>query len=318
MEALDRHLTHLARSFPLVHALTPLNWSGELARLTDAVRRGAPAEPRFVYRSLRLDPALPADLDALADELDRRDDRNAPRARALALELHLILAAGTPAFLPLARRRFACSPAEDQQAEAWAALPPSPPEEVQIPTDDARDPRSLLSRLRSEAAARRLPVRVSLREGLASLAAFGGGTLAVATGQRTSVRVAQRTALHEVVGHAAPWWERGGKPPEDPDGQDREEGHALRVEEQAGYLDAARRKELGLRHVACRLAHEEEPFSAVVARLADLGASVEEAVRIAARALRGGGLGRERVYLPWFWRLGGVGASRAPRTGTGG
>jgi hypothetical protein len=307
METLDRHLTHLARSFPLVHALTPINWTGELARLTDATRRGAPAEPRFVYRALRLDPALPPDLDALADALDRHGaPASAARARSLALELRLVLAAGTPAFLPLARRRFSCSPEEDRRAEAWAALPPSPPEEEQIPTDDERDPRSLLSQLRSEAAVRRLPVRVCPREGLASLAAFGGGTLAVAAGQRIGVRAAQRTALHEVVGHAVPWWERGGKPPEDPDGQDREEGQALRVEERSGYLDAARRKELGLRHVACRLAHEEEPFSAVVARLVDLGCGVEEAVRIAARALRGGGLGRERVYLPWFWRLGGA------------
>ncbi|MCS6898550.1 MAG: DUF1704 domain-containing protein [Myxococcales bacterium] len=309
---LDQHLTHLARSFPLVHALTPINWSSELARLTDAIRRGIPAEPRFVYRSLPLDPALPRALDALADKLDCRDHRNATRARALALELHLVLAVGTPAFLSLARRRFSCLPEEDRQAESWAALSPSLSEEEQILSDNERDPRSLLSRLRSEVAVRRLPIRVCSREALASLAAFGGGTLLVATGHRLSIRVAQRIALHEVVGHAVPWWNRGGNPPEDPYKQDQEEGHALQVEDRAGFLDDSRRKELGLRHIACRLAHEEEPFSAIVTRLVDLGCNVEEAVRTAARALRGGGLGRERVYLPWFWRLEGKEGSADP------
>lgn len=70
-------------------------------------------------------------------------------------------------------------------------------------------------------------------------------------------------------------------------------------------LDASRKKELGLRHTAARMVHEGEPFARIVQCMESMGIAVPEAVRIAARVSRGGGVGRERVYLPWFWRQGG-------------
>ncbi len=305
-----------------MRAVAPANWSEELRRLTDAALRRIPAEPRFVYDAPRPDPALPGRLDGLAEELESRGAEAptratqtalapqpaalAAQARGLALDLRLALAVGTPAFLPLARQRFASTAAEDEEAARWAALPAPSPEEETTRSDDERDPRSLLSQLRAEVSARRIPVRVLPRAGLASLAAFGGGVLLVATDRRVGVRAARRTALHEVVGHALPWWQRGGAPPGGPREQDQEEGRALRVEEQAGLLDEGRRKELGLRHVAARMAHEGEGFSRIVACMEDLGSDATTGALIGARALRGGGLGRERVYLPWYWREGGA------------
>lgn len=229
------------------------------------------------------------------------------RAEEIAAELRLLLAVGTPRFVKLARQRFYCTYEEDQHAMSWAMLPVSLQEDEEtIFSEDARDPRSLLSVVRAEIEARKLSVRVDVRSSLGSLAAFGGGVLLIASGHLLTPQVARRTALHEVVGHALPWCERQRTQRLlSPREMDREEGSALRVEERSGFLDTMRRKELGLRHVAAQMAHEEASFEQIVHRMENLYDNTAMAVRLAARAVRGGGLGRERVYLPWYWRSGG-------------
>ncbi len=300
-------LDALARRWPLVHAASPLNWGSEVARLTEARRLGLGGEPRFVYPQDRPDPALPARLSELAAALDHDLDPLGPVARELADEFSLILAVGSPSFVTLARRRFASSAEADLRARRWASLPLGPDDDERVRSDDPRDPRSLLSAVRALLSSEKLPARVEVRPSLASLAATGDGLVLVAPHRKISPRVARRTALHEVLGHVAPWWQRssGAVPPgQPPSALDREEGEALRVEQRAGLLDDARRKELGLRHVAACMAHDEEPFGRIVDCMEDMYAGADDAVRLAARALRGGGLGRERVYLPALWAEG--------------
>ncbi|MCU0658425.1 MAG: DUF1704 domain-containing protein [Polyangiaceae bacterium] len=305
--ALARRLGEVARSFPLVHAASPLNWRPELARLTDAAVRKISTEPQFVYPQRRPEPSLIDGLGALAERLaEGGEGELAGRVRAVLLDLRLVGAIGSPGLLPLARLRFGCSDEDDGRAARWACQAPGE-RRGEVLAEDRQDPRSVWRQAEAEIAARRLPVRVALRAGLPSLAAFGQGVVLVAAERRCDPGTARRTALHEVVGHAAPWWERqkvgGWLCGEE---QDREEGLALRVEEAAGLLDEGRRRELGLRHVAARLVHEGASFLEVVESMEDLYVPAAEAAALAARALRGGGLGRERAYLPWYWREGGV------------
>jgi hypothetical protein len=326
-QALDR----LAALCPLVAAATPANWSAEIERLGRARRAGEPATPAFLYGL----PRLPAGgLDALSQLIDElgaleaggqegrptqlsslraRGGHSPPlplgpllrRARELRLEMQMIEAMGSPAFVALARVRFASSPDDDRRALGWASLAVSEEEAPRVRSDDDRDPGSLLSAMRRAVGALRLPVRVAVAPGMGALAATGDGVVLIARDQALTARDVERVVLHEVEGHVRPWWARrqgvqGAEGPEN-EGPDAEEGRALRIEKDAGHLDRRRRKELGLRHVAAMLAHDEQRFDAIADRLEQLGATPVAAVRIAARALRGGGLGRERVYLPELW-----------------
>jgi hypothetical protein len=326
-----RALDQLAARCPLVAAATPANWSAEVARLGRARRAGEPAVPAFLYAVPRLPTGAAEALDQLIDELGALEAsgqegrphqlsslglraaeiRAIPlgalrqRARELRLELALIAAVGSPAFVALARTRFASTPEDDRRALGWAALAASDEEDApRVRSDDEQDPNSLLSAMRRAVGALRLPVRVAVTRGMGALAATGDGVVLVASDQMLTARDVGRVVLHEVEGHVRPWWARrqGTETPE-AEGPDAEEGRALRIEKDAGFLDRRRRKELGLRHVAAVLAHEERGFDAIADRLAQLGASPTTAVRVAARALRGGGLGRERVYLPELWAL---------------
>jgi hypothetical protein len=86
-------------------------------------------------------------------------------------------------------------------------------------------------------------------------------------------------------------------------GSDDQEGRALALERTSGFLDLDRRREIALRHLAARSIEARADFVATVRLLLDRGAPLDVALRIAARAHRGGGLGREAVYLPALLRF---------------
>jgi hypothetical protein len=177
-----------------------------------------------------------------------------------------------------------------------------------VRSDDENDSRSLVSAMRRAVGARRLPLRVVVMRELSPLAATGEGFVQVAAGRMIAPRDVARTVLHEVEGHAAPG-ERArtlalsifaiGTAR----GADDQEGRALYLERAAGFLDPARRRELALRHVAARAVEEGAAFVDAARLVADLGAPVTDALRIAARVSRGGGLAREVVYLPALLRV---------------
>ncbi len=306
--ALERALVALeaaSRKVRLLEAATPLNAEPELARLSHERRAGRRPEPAFVYAGAPGAAELAGPLEALAGWLEGAPPpagRLAERAREIAAEARLAAAVGTPAFAALAARRFSSGAADDARAERWARLCDGAGPGPLVASDDTSDPDSLVRRMRAAVGRLRLPVRVVVRPGLAALAATGEATIYVAAGRRVGARDVARTVLHEVWGHALPALARGRLPyplATRPAGDvDREEGRALVLEARAGFLDRARKKELGLRHLAARLAHGGEPLHDIADRLEGLGAGAAQALRIAARATRGGGLGRERVYLP--------------------
>jgi hypothetical protein len=319
----DRALASAAGQIRLIRSVTPTNADSELAELTQAFRRGATRLPRWRYDAPPVPPELSRVLEELASFLDKEPPLGplyAARARELRLEAALVDATGTPRLTAMARQRFLGSgePTEDaHRADAlallWTSEAAGTPEraggeraEPSIRSCDAKDPRSLLSRLASEVGRKRLPVRVYAQAGMASLAATGDGVILVAENKWLSARDVERTVLHEIEGHALPR-ARSARTPlglfaiGTARGIDDQEGRAIALEEKAGFLDAARQFELGCRHLGARATLDGADFTEVVALLRGRGAVLEPALRIAARVQRGslgvGGLGREVVYL---------------------
>jgi hypothetical protein len=307
----------LAPKVALLSAVTPENFVHECQRLAAGLRRGSFERPKFVYPDRDDLDTERAELFSLAEALSRVGHTGLARvAGELLLEAEMVSARETKQFHRLAAKRFRPEPSEDEAAEALAGPLPDDIAPTHL-SDDKIDPLSLLSAVRAEVGRLFLPVRVTTSARLAALAAVAGTTIVVAEGRRTTAREARRTALHEVHGHVVPALSRARREREAslPErallaGEDlalatqvdAEEGRALVLEDDAGFLDEARLRDLGLRHLAARWAHEGAELLDVVRGLEGFGLSVERAVFMAARACRAGGLGRERVYLPAYFR----------------
>jgi hypothetical protein len=319
----DRALTMAAGQIMLIRAVTPTNSDAELASLEQAFRRGIPRLPRWRYEAPPLAPELPRALDALATYLDTVPPLGAiyaARARELRLEAAIVEAAGTPKVTALAGERYlGSSPADgmdgrkaDDLALDWTERGPEDERvregnaEPRVRSCDAGDPRSLVLRMCAEVGRKHLSMRVAVQAGMASLAATGDGVILIAARKWLTSRDVERTVLHEIEGHALPR-ARAARAPlalfaiGTARGVDDQEGRAIAIEEAAGFLDSARKYELGCRHLAARAALGGANFADVVALLRERRATVADAVRIAARVGRGGqgagGLAREIVYL---------------------
>jgi hypothetical protein len=297
---------------------TPVNLRGELRRLREAWTTTGPAEPRFLYEPAPTCAPLRRALDALAADLadhGELGDIYAARARELADDAALCEAAGGPGLWSAARRRFARRDAFDDHAdtlaERWLAepAPDAAPDDAElVGSDDVGSPWSLLCRMREEIGRGRLPLRVVVKENLASLAATGEGFVQVIAGRPLTRRDVERTVLHEIVGHVEPRLRAaesalGIFAIGTARGADDQEGRALWLEEGAGFLDHGRRQEIGWRHAAARSVEARADFVATARLLLARAAPLETALRIAARVHRGGGLGREAVYLPALLRV---------------
>ncbi len=304
----------------LVGQATPTNLREELTALQDDYRRGCERPPRFRYGPPVDSGDHRRQLDELAAELDGQGalaQLYADRARELDLELALCASVGREELWRLARERFASRSERGQETEGqqadqlcqrWLAEPASEQTNGGILSDDATNPNSLLRRMRQRVGAARLGVRVLASEQLAALAATGPDVIYVAKAVVLSRSDVERTVLHEVDGHAMPRKRatqatlsifRVGTAR----GTDEQEGRAILLEERAGWLDGRRRRELALRHLACRTVERQSSFMETVRALRGWGSPLVDSLRIAARAHRGGGLAREIVYLPAFLRV---------------
>lgn len=309
----DRKLRELSRRVQPLGALSPTNFGSEVARLEAAWQSGREEAPRFEYASppdLSHVPGAAEDIVRAAEEDDELGALYVDRARELLLEAELIGARATPAFVGLAKRRFegdsAIMVAADRLAEAWASIPLEDSDaETVVRTDDEADPRSLVRRARAELGRLRLPVRVSVVASLAPLAAAGERLLQIAAARTVSLTDVERTVMHEVHGHLLPMHRAAMLGPAlfevgSARGSEGQEGYALLLEHRAGFLRGARARELAQRHFAARATHAGATFSEIVALLRGRGAPLRSSLRIAARAVRGGGLGREAGYLPAY------------------
>src|SRR5215471_3573101 len=316
----DRALFRALAEVKLIRAVTPVSADEEVARLCGAFERGAPALPCFRYESPPLRPELANALERVAaflEGLSPLGNVYAERARELLLEALLIQAVGSPKLTSLARQRFLGQSDDDRRdradadalADDWIASSgheDDVDEEDLVESCNASDPGSLISVMSREVGRHRLPMQVVVQPGLASLAATAEGALLVAKGRWIRRCDVARTVLHEIEGHALPRRRAASAPIGifglgTARGMDDQEGRALLLEEEAGFFDALRKRELGMRHLAARAALDGASFVDVVALLRSRGAAVRTAVRIALRVARGatgeGGLGREVVYL---------------------
>lgn len=310
-----RALAHAAQTARVISACTPIGFRDELEKLNDDWERGDVRAPEFTYQPPEARDTVRRALEEMAEALQGRGPLGslfAERARELATEVEICVVAGTRGLRDAALRRFGVRDGFDQRADdlcaAWLAEPPPEPPRVVVRSDDPDDPRSLLRRLRHEVGALRLPVRVLVSRNLASLAAVGDGVVHVVAGRMLGVADVERTVRHEMLGHVLPRQraerERVGLfAVGTASGADDQEGRSLHLEKQAGFLDQGRRRELALRHLAARRAQAGEPFVETTRRLLAHDAPLPDALRIVARAQRGGGLAREAVYLPALLRV---------------
>ncbi len=317
--SLDRALVLAAARVRLLAAVTPLNLGEERIRLLHELEREGVAIPRFVYA-----PATRTDLrralDAMARDVTREvggplESLYRERIEELSLEARIAESTGLPALGGLASARFSADPATSARARVvadhWLRIPA--PDGRPTLRSDADEPGSLLREMQREVGLRRLPFAVRTSPALLSLAATGERTIWIAEGRSVSAEDTRRVVLHEVVGHALPRTRALTKPPlfsiGTARGADDQEGIALLVEERAGALGDARRRELGARHWAVERMCDGASFADVVRGLTrDYEWSLVRAFHIAERVFRGAsglgpGLGRERVYIGALLRV---------------
>jgi hypothetical protein len=327
----ERLLIEAMRSVRLLGSVVPRNAQQERARIVAALEAGLSTAPRWSYA--RTDHTL------LRKALERAGQRlgaephpvaqlYAARARELEVEAALASEAGTAVLGALARARFrSLSPQAAGEAtilarkwiaeghEALANELASPADTEELLPSDAPVPGSLLTRMREEVGRLGLPFAVVVQPSLSALAATGERHILVAAGRMTRKEDVERTVMHEIEAHAIPRtrasqarlaiFQIGTAR-----GIDDQEGLALVLEERGSFLKPRRKRELAARHLAVEAMDGGATFSdALSALVKEHGLPPNEAVLVAERAFRGGdgtspGLGRERIYLEAFLRVG--------------
>ncbi len=311
-----RLVARAEREIRLLARCQPTNFASEARRLRAlwlAGRTGLPALShapvlglatwRRVLESLagRYEPSCPV------SQLLRE------RATELCIEAELAECIGTARFRHEAARRFpepkgALRKRCDAFLSQWGRLRESKHDNETAASDDLSCPWSLVTVL-SEAIGRlRLPIRVLRSASLVSTAATADAVIYVREGARLTREAARRIALHELAAHALPrhWASQGTQPllaMGTAGASDDEEGRALLLEDRFALMDAGRSAELAYRHCACQAMRDSAEWGDMLRLLTGLGATVDQAVLLGLRALRGGGLGRELVYLPRFFAV---------------
>jgi Domain of unknown function (DUF1704) len=290
----------------LIDRAQPSNAVAEREALIVDYGSGRQRAPSFEYAAPPALGKLRAALSAAARAIGGLGALGAAYgARALELECEAEAAEriGTAEFAVSCARRYPVESSPDADAaDAWAARwirAANDARTVLHRSDDRADPESLICAL--ERAAEGLPVRVQVRN-QAAAASVGDGFVGVRAGLWHSRDTVTRIVLHEIEGHVRPrvlaqrealgLFRVGAAK-----SSDDEEGRALLLERGAGVLEGARRRELARRHLAARAVRSGASFQEIVKQLLGLGQDITSAVEAACRALRGGGLAREYVYL---------------------
>ncbi|HMA93789.1 MAG TPA: tyrosine/phenylalanine carboxypeptidase domain-containing protein [Polyangiaceae bacterium] len=300
----------------LLERTRPVGLAHETARLLAAWRAGRHESPRLRYaRSPELGQLLRA-LGILADQAEVQFADGAwvaDRARELMLEARLVESIGRTRFIALACQRHVVPRHVDAvvleaEARQWIEQgADSIDNGPRFLSEDRAVPESLWSVTSRRMGALGVRARLRADPDLVSIAACGEDLIVIRAGAWLTERAAQRIAEHETVGHLLPRVACRNRSDILRCGcaraTDDEEGRALLIEERQGLMDSSRRAELGVRHLACAYMRRGATFVDAVRCLLELGAPLETAIRAMLRAVRGGGLGRELVYLPSMQRL---------------
>ncbi len=314
-------LALVARGVKLLPYVTARNAASERARLQAQLERGEIPMPSFEY----------ADPKRCHDQLRYLD-----KLRALALGVP-----GTPLYLmkldeleldllllsslgdrrrvrPLAARRFGRGDQRVETPEGTVRLRdyarrllrvrPRREERLDIPSDTQDGSPCLRALVERVAHAAGLDVNVRVEPNLTAGAATGDKTVYLAD-RHFGPREALRLAVHEVLGHLTSAangrnqplrileWGTGFAFAD-------QEGVALTVEAAFGLLDRGRLRSLAGRVIATDSMHDGASFGETAGLLyRELGFAAPEAIGIAERAHRGGGVARDCGYLLGYLRV---------------
>jgi uncharacterized protein (TIGR02421 family) len=319
LDLLVRRLVERTRFLPW---LTPRNGPPERARLVRCIERRRLVVPAFECEPPRDDPRLWAWLrrartraaDVPGSELYLR------RLDELELDLEILLALGDARRVPpLSARRFGTGAQRVtlgharvplwQVARGLLAHLANVPEPQVLPADDpdASVP-SAAGVMRAVAAAAGLELRVEVDPRLAAGAAAGDRVVLLAA-RRFGCREALRLAVHEVLGHLVCAANGRSQPLRilelgTAGSFADQEGLAILLEERAGVLDPGRLRTLAARVVVADHVHAGTSFGDAARELVDAhGFSPMEAIVLAERAYRGGGVARDVGYLHGYLRV---------------
>lgn len=306
LDSLEKDLLESEARVRLLDRASPPSLSATIEQFSAGKRLDASALPALpLGEPSRERRVIAAISDALGRaSRDLRVELLLERALELHREIERAAALGSSNLVELTRALFARFTPDLEEADGLCA------QWIDQPDDQAGAGAPELAVLLEEVAraavdARRIPVRVVARE-MSGRAAAGPGTLFVQRRLVVPRSVAARVILHELEAHILPRLEapRMGAPFSiGPEGADLdEEGFALTLEQAHGFLGAARRRELGLRHRAARRVLAGVAPDEIVSEICDLGEARAEAIRIWARAARGPGLCRDLYYLIGFVR----------------
>ena len=314
---LQRALLSVERSLALLEHCLPDNYSAQVTRCENALRAGRVVLPEFRYR-----PVSGAFLHAEQALLCLRSPHPGgtavwnvveqllhERAEELQKEAQIVRARGSQRVPKLAGARFPFTEQELHEADElsntwlveWSDCDALAWEDVQ--THD------LLQGLAMRARREGLAVRIVVRE-IATTCAVSEDGLVVARGPRVPAEEIERLWVHEVLGHWLPRQRARSMPPPFAAGtkgaSEDEEGRALLLEERYGALGARRKLDLALRHQLARAilsASTGDALEQLVLSLLERAVPIELLARALCRNLRGGGLGREVIYLPAYLRV---------------
>jgi len=319
--AFEDKLAVVARGVRLLPSVTARNAASERVRLQAALELGDMPQANFEYAEARrcLDQLRFLDrLRALAPALPG-SSLYLSKLDELELDLALLSSLGDRRRVrPLAARRFGRGDQRVETPEGSARLidyarrllrtRPRREECLDIPSDAQDGSPCLRAIVEAVAQAAGLDVSVRVEPNLTAGAATGDRTVYLAD-RHFGPREALRLAVHEVLGHltsaangrAQPLrileWGTGFAFAD-------QEGVALCVEAAFGLLDRGRLRSLAGRVLATESMHEGASFGETASLLfKEHGFGAAEAIAIAERAHRGGGVARDCGYLLGYLRV---------------
>ena len=302
-------------------ALTAHNGHEERRRLIACVERGEVAEPRFEPTRRRIPPETWRWLEE-ARRLARASvaaDLYLARLDELELDLMMIEALGDARRVrPLAARRFGTGASTVEAADGTVRIANvaahlletvQPTYEPRVlPASGLSGEPSLAELIRRVAGRAGLEVEVRVEPRLVASAATGERVVFIAD-RWFGAREALRLTVHEVLGHLVAAANGRAQPLRileigTAGSFGDQEGVSLWLEEQASVMDGLRLSTLAARVVATDLMHAGAHFGDTTRDLVRLyGFSAADAVAIAERAWRGGGVARDVGYLRGWLRV---------------
>ncbi len=318
VDALMKQVGDVARLLP---ALTADNAAEERARLIEALERGRTPVPGWTRPNRRVDAHVWRMLERARVRVEDQPAAELYLARLdeLELELAMIDALGDGRRIrPLAARRFGTGRTEVELpdgrvpvarlARAMLEQLPHREEERVVPPVAPADRPSLAGLMLRIARHAGLTIDIRVEPRLSAGAATGDRTVFLAD-RRFGSRESLRFAVHEVLGHAVAAANARMQPIRlfelgTAGSFSAQEGICLCLEERSGVLDAYRMRVIASRVLAADRMHHGAPFGDTACWLhREHGFSASDAIGVAERAYRGGGVARDVGYLVGWLRV---------------